>query len=156
MELTVGTIFIIAIVLAMGLLVIQALKSAFTPYEAFASHKKCNIDEKNKSLCVLGTTDASVLAEDTLKIDTILKHDFNTYYNFHKQTPLILSGNNKICPNNDLKMILDKCVDTFTGTGLTLNMEPNKMTSDGYLKLTGSGEDKCIVELLFICKPITI
>ena len=79
----------------------------------------------------------NALAEDTLKIDTILRHDFNTFYNFPKQTPLILSGNHDMCPNDDCKMIFDKYVDAFIGTGVTLNAKPNNMTLNGYLKLTG-------------------
>ena len=98
----------------------------------------------------------NALAEDTLKIDTILRHDFNTFYNFPKQTPLILSGNHDMCPNDDCKMIFDKYSDESTGTGVTLTAEPNKMTLNGYLKLTGSGEDKWIVELFFTCNPINI
>jgi len=43
----------------------------------------------------------NVFAEGTLKIDTMLEHDFDNYYNFPKQTPLILSGNHDICPSND-------------------------------------------------------
>lgn len=68
----------------------------------------------------------NVLAEDTLKIDTILRHDFNTVYNLPKQTPLILLGNHDICPNNDCKMIFDKYVNESNETGVTLNAESNK------------------------------
>lgn len=98
----------------------------------------------------------NVLAEDTLKIDTILRHDFNTVYNLPKQTPLILLGNHDMCPNNDCKMIFDKYGNESNETGVTLNAEPNNMTLNGYLKFTGSGEDKGIVELFFTCNPINI
>jgi len=94
-----------------------------------------------------------VLAEDTLKIDTILTHDFDTYYEFPKQTQLILSGNHDMCPSNDCKMIYDKYVEEFIGSGLILNVEPNKMTLNGYFKLAG-GEYKGIMGLLFKCEPI--
>jgi len=97
----------------------------------------------------------SAFGEDRLKIDTILTHDFDTYYNFPKQTPLILTGNHDICPSNNCKMIFDKYVDAFIGTGVTLNVEPNKMTLNGYLKLKGA-EDKGIMGLLFKCEPIDI
>jgi len=95
-----------------------------------------------------------VYAEDTLKIDTILKHDFDTYYNFPKQTQLILSGNHDICSSNDCKMIYDKHVEAFIDSGVILNMEPNKMTLNGYFKLAGD-EDKGIIGLLFQCEPDT-
>jgi len=42
-----------------------------------------------------------------------------------------------MCPKNDCKMIFDKYVDAFIGTGVTLNAKPNNMTLNGYLKLTG-------------------
>jgi len=98
----------------------------------------------------------NVFAEDTLKIDTILKHDFDTYYKFPKQTELILSGNHDMCPKNDCKMVFDKYVDAYIGTGVTLNALPNNMTMNGYLKLTGSGKDNSIMGLTFKCEPINV
>jgi len=95
----------------------------------------------------------NVFAEDTLKIDSILTHDFDTYYNFPKQTPLILSGNHEVCPGNDCKMIYDKSVDDYGFGGVVLNVEPNKMTMNGFFKLTGSGY-KGIMGLTFQCEPI--
>jgi hypothetical protein len=96
----------------------------------------------------------SILAYDTLKIDTILRHDSNTVYNFPKQIPLILSGNHDMCPKKDCKLILDNYVHESTGDGVTLNAEPNNMTLNGYIKLTGSGNDKGILDLLFTCNAI--
>ena len=98
----------------------------------------------------------NAFGEDTLKIDTILSHDFDNYYNFPKQTPLVLTGNHDMCPGNDCKMIFDKYVDAYIGTGITLNVEPNNMTLNVYFKLKGSGEDKWIIGLLFKCEPIDI
>jgi hypothetical protein len=95
----------------------------------------------------------NAFAEDTLKIDTILDHDFDTYYNFPKQTPLILTGNHDMCPSNDCKMIYDKSVDDYGFGGVTLNVEPNKMTMNGFFKLTGSGY-KGILGLTFQCESI--
>jgi len=97
----------------------------------------------------------NVVGEDTLKIDTILDHDFDTHYNFPKQTQLDLTGNHDMCPSNDCKMIYDKSVEEFIGTGITLNAEPNKMTVNGWFKLKGA-EDKWIIGLLFKCEPIDI
>lgn len=88
-----------------------------------------------------------------LKIDSILTHDFDTYYNFPKQTPLILSGNHEICLSNDCKMIYDKSVDDYGCGGVTLNVESNKMILNGFFKLTGSGY-KGILGLTFQCEPI--
>jgi hypothetical protein len=93
----------------------------------------------------------SVHAEDTLKIDTKLIHDFDNYYNFPKETDLTLTGNHEMCPNNDCKMIFDRYVDAFIGTGITLHVENDQMTLNGYFKLTGSGQDKWIIGLLFQC-----
>jgi hypothetical protein len=98
----------------------------------------------------------AVFAEDTLKIDTILKHDFDNYYNFPKQTPLILSGNHDMCPSNDCKMIFDKAVDDYMDGGVTLKLEPNKMTVNGYLKLAGSGYGPAIISTLFECESINV
>jgi hypothetical protein len=95
---------------------------------------------------------SSVYADDTLKLDTTLEHDFNNYYNFPKETELTLTGDHEMCPSNDCKMIFDRHVDAFIGTGITLNVENDQMTLNGYFKLTGSGEDKGIIGLLFRCE----
>ncbi len=95
----------------------------------------------------------NVFAEDTFKIDSILTHDFDTYYNFPKQTPLILSGNHEMCLSNDCKMIYDKPVDDYGFGGVTSNVESNKMILNGFFKLTGSGY-KGILGLTFQCESI--
>ena len=101
----------------------------------------------------------NAFAEDTLQIDTKLKHspdDIDNYYTFPKQTQLILSGNHEMCPSNNCKIIFDKYVDKFIGSGVVLTTEPNKMNLHGYFRLTG-GEDKCIciIGLLFECDTHT-
>src|SRR5687768_5984663 len=106
------------------------------------------------SILVILINTPNVFAEDTLKIDTTLTHDFDNYYNFPKQTELILTGNHDMCPSNDCKLVFDKYVDAFIGTGITLEVDPSKMILNGYFKLTGSGEDKWILGLLFKCEPI--
>jgi len=104
----------------------------------------------------------NAFAEDTLQIDTKLKHspdNIDNYYTFPKQTQLILSGNHEMCPSNNCKIIFDKYVDEFIGSGVVLTTEPNKnkMTLNGYFRLTGGEDDKCIciIGLLFECETHT-
>lgn len=58
-----------------------------------------------------------------------------------------------MCPSNDCKIIYDKSDDEYGFGGVTLKVEPNKMTINGFFKLTGSGH-KGVIGLTFQCEPI--
>lgn len=57
MELSIETVAIAAIFLAIGSLEVVVIESIFTPDAALAYDKKCKVDQLDESLCVLGIPD---------------------------------------------------------------------------------------------------
>ena len=76
-----------------------------------------------------------------------------------EQLGLLANFYHEMCPSNNCKIIFDKYVDEFIGSGVVLTTEPNKnkMTLNGYFRLTGGEDDKCIciIGLLFECETHT-
>lgn len=90
----------------------------------------------------------NVFAQGSLKIDIILEHDFNNYYDFPQETNLYFEGNNDICPINKCVMMHDK-EDLMAPT---FHVENIKMTLNGAFRLEG-GRDVGQMEFDFTCEP---
>ena len=90
----------------------------------------------------------NVFAQGSLKMDLILEHDFNNYYNFPQDTNLYFEGNNDICPINKCVMMYDE--GDFMAP--TFRVEDNNMTLNGAFRLEGS-RDAGIMDFVFTCEP---
>lgn len=60
----------------------------------------------------------NVFAQGSLKMDLILEHDFNNYYNFPQDTNLYFEGNNDICPINKCVMMYDEGIVLLIVVGM--------------------------------------